>query len=656
MVETVRLILLLEILLFNVNINLMAGILSRTRPFLSGFTKRKKITIDAAESIRNHIVDLTIYNTAGTDTVSAIYLDGNVRSDWGDVRFTKEDGTTCLPFAILRTESTYIEIQFQIPVGRTSTVKVYLYYDGPAADVFKIASITDSHYDAGSDVNDRDLTLMFIANFVTRMQTYLPDLAVNNGDKTGASSAVEATQLSWYQSVLDAFDNVDPYCTDWKDGVAPGNHDFEYMSFANVLAKHSAETWMETGVMYGDWETTNFHFISLDANYTPNTDTHLTISHQGYGYINPAQIAWLKTTLAAATKDVIVFCHQPLCELDTEQWTLTKDIYHTQNRADIRNILEASGKVVACIHGHTHFSRIDVIEGIPYICTGNLTNDAVNNANLAFGELPAVSEGRWELIEFDRSSRTIRVKHEVLISAAYHTVYDSIVPFGITSISNDISNNPEAVYSSNYNAAFDKSNYLRDACQLYVIDDDYLRKFPVNFHTPDDPTQKNYIRIQGRTNAPNYGRAYWVFDAPPGKFCFEGTIYLTTLSGISIKLGKSNVSTAPGVDLFFTTGGDIKVYHGLVETLLTTYSADTEYKFQIFVDTVNGDFSLIINGVSYNNAGAGYDFYITPYPIRQLEIVTETGDFFIHNFRIRPWTVPFDDNPEIITVGAEETP
>jgi hypothetical protein len=640
------------------------AILLNDRPFLAGFGRRKKITLDSQHNIRDHIAVLTIYNTAGVDTVSlvasSVYLDGNVRADWGDLRLTKNDGLTCLPYAILREEATYITIQFKLPACKADTVSIYLYYDGPAANVYKMGFITDQHYDAGTNYADRDLSTDFIDNFVARMATYLPDLAVSNGDKTGASSAVEATQLGWYQAVLDAFAAVSGSATVVRDGVAPGNHDFEYMSFASVLAKHAGETWMEPGVMYGEWESADFHFISLDSNYAPSTDTHMSLTHQGYGYINPAQIAWLRTALAAATKDVIVFCHHPLSEMDTDQFTLTKETYHTQNRELIRHILEQSGKVIACFHGHVHFSRIDCIRGIPYITCGNLTNDASNNPALGFGELPASSEGRWDLIEFDRSSRMIRVKHEVQVASAYYTVYDSVVPFGPSTISDDVSNNPEKVFSFNYDGAFEKSCFLRDATQLYVTDDDYVRKFPVNFHTPDPFAYRNAIRIQGRTNNPNFGRLNWVFDTQGDRFCFQGSFYFpSAVSTKGIKFGWVDIINSPAVYLAFTSGGNIQISNGIgILTTLQAYVPDTRYDIQMFISLETNLVSLIINGVGYDNAANGYWFYSANenYKIRQMEIVTETGDMFIHNFRIRPWTINFYNNPEVSVIGAEETP
>ncbi|SNQ58933.1 hypothetical protein [Candidatus Methanoperedens nitratireducens] len=42
----------------------------------------------------NYQMKLMLYNSTGTDTPGNVYLGGNVRSDFGDIRFTKSDGTT----------------------------------------------------------------------------------------------------------------------------------------------------------------------------------------------------------------------------------------------------------------------------------------------------------------------------------------------------------------------------------------------------------------------------------------------------------------------------------------------------------------------------------------------------------------------------------
>lgn len=626
------------------------------KAFLSGWTKRKKFIITSSNGLRNRVINFVVYNTTGTDTASEVYLGGNVRSDWGDLRITKSDGTTRIPFAILRKESTNIEIAFKFDckVGETY---FYIYYDGPAADLYKIASITDVHYDSGSDVNDRDNALTYIDNFKTRMTGYVPDLVVCNGDMMGASSSVEATQLGWMGSVADQLTGVTGTL---KRFVALGNHDFEYASATNVRAlMDDYEAWMESGVMYGKFhETADFIFISLDANYDIADQSHLTIEHVGYGLLSGAQITWLYNTLLASTKEVIVFCHQPLCEFDTDQWTLTKDVYHTRNRQDVRNILEQSGKVIACIHGHTHFTRVDVINGIPYICTGNLTNDAINNANLAFGELPAASDGRWDLLEFDKSSRVIRLQREALISSVYETLYDFVIPFGITSLSSDISNNPELVFKNSFGAAFDKSSFLRDPCQLYVVNTAYQRKFPCNLHTPDVSTQQHSILIQGLDTDPNIGRSLWQFDLRGDRFQIDFWVMAEeTNTTKAIKLGGNSASSQPLVYIAFEDDGKIYVYDGVTPTEIQTYTANTWYKFEVFIETSfgGGGSSGRINNSNAWGIGLGFDFFTASQPewFREMEILTFAPcRFWIHSANVREWYSP---RPELDSFETEET-
>jgi hypothetical protein len=297
-----------------------------TRPFLSGWTRRKRFTITATYRDRDRILNFTVFNTAGTDTSNEVYLDGNIRSDWGDLRITRADGTTQIPFAILRQDSTSVEIAVRMNVKNGDNY-YYLYYDGPAANVYKIGNITDIHYDpdgasGGASEQDRVNSLTWIDNFKTRMSGYSPDLVVVCGDMTGAQSSVEATQLSWMESVLDQLTGVTGTL---KRGVAMGNHDFEFITSANVRALvDDYEAWMETGVFYGEFhESTDYVFISLDSNYDPTDNTHLSVEHLGSGYVDGTQLTWLQDYLEAATKEVIVFIHHPCGEFDTEQFTLT---------------------------------------------------------------------------------------------------------------------------------------------------------------------------------------------------------------------------------------------------------------------------------------------------------------------------------------------
>ena len=49
------------------------------------------------------------------------------------------------------------------------------------------------------------------------------------------------------------------------------------------------------------------------------------------------------------------------------------------NRADVRKILEASGKVKAVISGHQHWNRMKVQNGIPYFVVTSLVENFRND-------------------------------------------------------------------------------------------------------------------------------------------------------------------------------------------------------------------------------------------------------------------------------------
>lgn len=602
---------------------------------LSGWSSRKKITVTSTSDIRGDILNLTVHATTGTDvnstdTLAQVYIGASVRSDWGDLRITKSDGLTVIPHGILRISGTAAYIAFKGDI-KNGTTTFYLYYNGPAADVFKIGSTSDHHYGTPDTYADRHLALTFLANFNTRMTAYVPDLIVCNGDNTHYTPTTEATQIGFMTAVFDAV-FAGPGGID-KVIVAPGNHDFEYISFTNTRGIiDNYQSWMESGALYGiAYESDDYIFISLDSNYDTGDNTHLTMEHVGYGYIDPTQITWLKTTLAAADKEVIIFCHHPLCEADTEQWTLTKDTYHTRNRFTVRNIIEQSQKVVAVIHGHTHFSRVDIIKGIPYVLTGNLTND--DN----FGEVPFDSEGRWDIIELDRSSRMIRARREARLSGTVHTVYDTYIPFGKTSFSTDISNDLESVFKNNYGGWFGKSSIVRDAIQLYVTNDDYLYKFPVNINTPDDTTATKSIRINGRTSNPNFGRSTWGFDVTQGSSVFEFSVFMADASTFYVKFGDSAVSTAPLIYVVFRANGDLIVFNNLTEVSLVgggDYSLNTWYHFGIYVNTTANTFTVRLNG-TMNGTTFSYYNGTTHDAFGQIEIVTEAGDFYLENLRVR---------------------
>lgn len=601
-------------------------------------------------ALRARIFNLTIFNTSGTDTTTEVYLGGNVRSDWGDVAITKADGVTTIPWAILRETATSIIIAFKADLKRGDT-SFYLYYDGPVADEFVIGGTSDQHNGGpgGDTYADRDQAETYLDNFNTRMGVIGPDLIIHGGDHAHYTPTDSATQLTLMEAVFDKFDLATPP----NYTVSPGNHDFEFVTLANFRAQIAGhQTWMESSVLYGivpDADTGPYTIISLDANYNPSGEAHMSVTHQGFGYVDGPQITWLRAALAAASKPVIIYCHQPLCEFDTDQFTLTKEIYHTSNRREIRTVLEQSQKVIAVIHGHMHFDRMDVIRGIPYIALKNLTNDD------AFGEIPFDSTGRWSILRFDASCNIIRVISEARISGTVQTVYEFNVAFGPTIYSTFKGESPEEVFKLNYGASWGKSSYLRDPCQLYVGNDDYLYKFPVNLHTPDQaPLYKRSIRIEGRTDNPNFGRATWWYENLSEKFIFECWVMLADQTSKYIKLGGKDTTTSPAIYMVFDPDGNIYAASGAGSlTSIQAYSLNTWYKFELFIDPVNNGYSGRINEVNNIGSPSAYGFYSgNCKAFRELEVVTETGDAWLSSFSFKNW---FSPRPSLTGFETEET-
>ncbi len=73
--------------------------------------------------------------------------------------------------------------------------------------------------------------------------------------------------------------------------------------------------------------------------------------------LTPAELAWLEGALAKAGGPVVVLAHQRL-DLDKA--------HAVRNAAEVRSLLQKSGKVLAVFQGHSHKNDYQQIEGIHY--------------------------------------------------------------------------------------------------------------------------------------------------------------------------------------------------------------------------------------------------------------------------------------------------
>ncbi|MBS1994204.1 MAG: metallophosphoesterase [Cyanobacteria bacterium SZAS LIN-3] len=167
-----------------------------------------------------------------------------------------------------------------------------------------------------------------------------------------------------------------------------GNHDQVNLNVDELCRYGKTES------LYFSRDMGDFHCVVLFSSSVAHTDIH----------IDKAQQDWLAADLAATQKPTLVFLHHPLDEQD-----LTGNIWFekyphycfVEERADVRQILNHSGKVCAVFNGHVHRNNLATIDGIAYVTIQSLVEKV--------GE-PDVCSRAYGLVEIANGRLTVEVK------------------------------------------------------------------------------------------------------------------------------------------------------------------------------------------------------------------------------------------------------
>jgi len=115
---------------------------------------------------------------------------------------------------------------------------------------------------------------------------------------------------------------------------------------------------IDSGRSYYSFDLNALRCVVLDANYKADGADY---DHGNFDWtdanIPSEELNWLKQNLASAPGPVIVFIHQLLDGVGS---------VYVNNAADVRQILQASGKVLAVFQGHHHSGSYSNIAGIHY--------------------------------------------------------------------------------------------------------------------------------------------------------------------------------------------------------------------------------------------------------------------------------------------------
>jgi predicted phosphodiesterase len=244
--------------------------------------------------------------------------------------------------------------------------------------MLKIGFVTDIHIGPAAyhDGKLRKLThhaaSLLRAVVTTMNDSVKPDLLVNLGDDIEDES---------HDKDLERYLECQSILREAKAELVnvAGNHDSIWLTRDELTS-----AWKHEGNLHYAIDRGGFHLVILHT--IERKDVDVRIPH--------AQLEWLQDDLAKTTLPTIVLMHHSA----SEQWLEDSFWFHgvpnlalVKERAELREILEASGKVRLVINGHVHRNHLDVIRGIPYVTIQslieNLDEDAPGRPAAAYGIL-----------------------------------------------------------------------------------------------------------------------------------------------------------------------------------------------------------------------------------------------------------------------------
>jgi predicted phosphodiesterase len=147
-----------------------------------------------------------------------------------------------------------------------------------------------------------------------------------------------------------------------------GNHDLIHLTREDLC-----RIWGHEGPLFYSLDRGGFHLVVLHT--IERKDVDVRIPH--------AQLEWLAADLGRTELPVLVFMHHPASEQDCSDSFWFSGMPHlalVKERAELRSILEASGKVRVVFNGHVHRNHFDVIRGIPYVTIQSLIENLDEDA------------------------------------------------------------------------------------------------------------------------------------------------------------------------------------------------------------------------------------------------------------------------------------
>ncbi len=221
--------------------------------------------------------------------------------------------------------------------------------DDDAEPRLRIGLVTDLHYADKPPLIHRYYreTLTKFAEAARQFRQDKTDAVIELGDLIDVGESLEIEQ-GYLKRIVKDF------------RATPGQHHY-------VLGNHCV--WRLTkpeflGIVgqkrsFYSFDLKGCHFIVLDACFRSDGQPYGRANFQWTdANIPPAEIEWLRSDLRRTPHKAVALVHQ---RLDAQP------PYGVKNAAEVRKVLEESGKVLAVFQGHYHVSDYKEISGIHYV-------------------------------------------------------------------------------------------------------------------------------------------------------------------------------------------------------------------------------------------------------------------------------------------------
>lgn len=247
--------------------------------------------------------------------------------------------------------------------------------------VVKVGLVTDMHFADKRAAGSRHYreSVDKLAEAATHFEKHPPNVLVELGDFIDAADSVK-TELSYLKRINRDFASI---CKDRH--YVLGNH------CVHTLTKTEFLDGVEKKASYYSFDAGGIHFIVLDSCFRSDGEPY---GRKNFEWTDPnipaAELEWLGNDLKSTKNKTVVFAHQ---RLDVSNH------YGVKNAADVRKLLESSGKVLAVFQGHSHRNEHKEIAGIHY-CTLVAMVEGSGAENSGYSMMNIASDGSIQITGF----------------------------------------------------------------------------------------------------------------------------------------------------------------------------------------------------------------------------------------------------------------